>query len=508
MTTNEAVAVSTLQSSPVNTSSVPQAGNRTLADERPAAGEPGSPGSANFVVVANRLPVDRKKNADGTQGWVTSPGGLVTALKPVIQAHGGAWIGWGGSADEHIEPFTFDGHGVVPVELSTEEITEYYEGMSNTTFWPLYHDCVEHPEYHREWWESYLRINERFARAAADIASPGATVWIQDYQLQNVPELLRSMRPDLKIGFFLHIPFPPIELFMQLPWRFQVIEGLLGADIVGFQEPGSAHNFVRLGRRLAGLHTQREKLFTPDGRTVIAKSYPISIDSQELLDISRSPEAREAAQQLREDLGNPEHIFLGVDRLDYTKGLRHRVRAFGELFSSGQLDPLHNVYLQVATPTREGVRRYQVLHRDIDEMVGRINSQCGRIGRTPIQYRYSTYPKVALAAMYRAADVMVVSTLRDGMNLVAKEYVAAHDSDDGALVLSEFAGAALELTHSYMVNPYDLNGMKNQILRASGDTHANHARRMRSMRKQVFKHDIDSWADAFLSDLDSVPLPA
>ncbi|WP_091971327.1 alpha,alpha-trehalose-phosphate synthase (UDP-forming) [Propionibacterium cyclohexanicum] len=477
------------------------------AGARPAAGTPGSPRSADFVVVANRLPVDRKKNKDGSQGWKTSPGGLVTALKPVVQAHGGAWIGWGGSADEHIDPFTFDGHGVVPVDLSSDEVAEYYEGMSNTTFWPLYHDCVEHPEYHREWWETYLEINERFARAAAEIASPGATVWVQDYQLQNVPALLRSMRPDLKIGFFLHIPFPPIELFMQLPWRFQVIDGLLGADIVGFQEPGSAHNFVRLGRRLGGLRTYRDKLFTTDGRTVTAKAYPISIDSQELLDLSRTPEAREIARQLRDDLGNPERIFLGVDRLDYTKGLRHRVQAFGELFTSGQLDPLNNVYLQVATPTREGVRRYQILHRDIDEMVGRINSQSGRIGRTPIQYRYSSYPKLALAAMYRAADVMVVSPLRDGMNLVAKEYVAAHDSDDGALVLSEFAGAALELTQAYMVNPYDVNGMKNQILRAAGDSHANHARRMRAMRKQVFKHDIEAWAGSFLSDLGSVPDP-
>ncbi|WP_415630964.1 alpha,alpha-trehalose-phosphate synthase (UDP-forming) [Propionibacterium sp.] len=464
--------------------------------------------SADFVVVANRLPVDRMENPDGSQGWKTSPGGLVTALKPVIQAQGGAWVGWGGSADEHIDPFTFDGHGVIPVDLSGDEVRDYYEGMSNATFWPLYHDCVEHPEYHREWWDAYLRINERFARAAADVAALGATVWVQDYQLQNVPEMLRAMRPDLKIGFFLHIPFPPIELFMQLPWRYQVIEGLLGADIVGFQEPGSAQNFVRLGRRLAGLHTLRDKLFTSDGRTVTARAYPISIDSQDMLNISRTPQARDIAQQLREDLGNPDRIFLGIDRLDYTKGLRPRVRSFGELFTSGQLDPAHNVYLQVATPTREGVRRYQELHRDIDEMVGRINSLSGRIGRSPIVYRYSSYPKLELAAMYRAADVMIVTPLRDGMNLVAKEYVAAHDSDDGALVLSEFAGAALELTHSYLVNPYDLNGLKNQILRAAGDSHANHARRMRSMRKQVFRHDIDAWANNFLTDLGSVPQPA
>lgn len=458
-------------------------------------------GDARFVVVANRLPVDRRTNDDGSQGWAASPGGLVTALIPVMKEHGGTWVGWGGSADETIEPFAFDGFGVHPVPLSAEEVAEYYEGMSNTTFWPLYHDCVAHPEYHREWWESYMRVNERFAAAAAEVAAPGATVWVQDYQLQNVPALLREMRPDLRIGFFLHIPFPPSELFRQLPWRAQVIQGLLGADLIGFQEANSAHNFTSLSRMITSGRPRRGEIHLPDGRMVIARDYPISIDAQEMLNLSRSPQVREEAAQLRADLGDPEHIFLGVDRLDYTKGLRRRVRAFGELFTSGQLDPERNVYLQVATPTREKVAQYKALRSQLDEMVGRINSSVGRIGRSPIEYRHSSYPKTTLAAMYRAADVAVVTPLRDGMNLVAKEYIAAHDSDAGALVLSEFAGAAIQLKQAYLVNPYDLNGMKNQLLRASGDDLANHARRMRAMRKQVFTHDIEEWASNFLRDL-------
>ncbi|SYZ34322.1 Trehalose-phosphate synthase [Propionibacterium australiense] len=458
-------------------------------------------GDAQFVVVANRLPVDRTTEDDGSQGWTASPGGLVTALIPVMKEQGGTWVGWAGSADEDIEPFTFDGFGVQPVPLSSQEVAEYYEGMSNATFWPLYHDCVAHPEYHREWWESYMRVNERFANAAAEVAAPGATVWVQDYQLQNVPELLREMRPDLRIGFFLHIPFPPPELFRQLPWRAQVVQGLLGADLVGFQDAGSAQNFAGLSRLITSGRPRRGEIYLPDGRTVIARDYPISIDAQEMLDLSRTPQVREAAAQLRRDLGDPDHIFLGVDRLDYTKGLRHRVRAFGELFTSGQLDPERNVYLQVATPTRENVEQYKELRSQLDEMVGRINSSVGRIGRSAIEYRHSSYPKTALAAMYRAADVAVITPLRDGMNLVAKEYIAAHDSDDGSLVLSEFAGAAIQLKQAYLVNPYDLNGMKNQLLRASGDDHANHARRMRAMRKHVFRHDINEWAANFLRDL-------
>ncbi len=469
--------------------------------QEPAASTSGDAGTSRFVVVANRLPVDRASDNGGAAEWQLSPGGLVSALIPVMQAHGGTWVGWAGATDEHTEPFTFDGYGIVPVDISAQEFNEYYEGMSNATFWPLYHDCVEHPEYHREWWDSYMAVNQRFAVAAAKAAAIGATVWVQDYQLQNVPALLRQMRPDLKIGFFLHIPFPPAELFMQLPWRYQVISGLLGSDQIGFQDPGSARNFNHLVRRLAGMRTRSDRIFSPDGRVIISRAYPISIDAQEILDLSRTPEAKAEAAQLRADLGNPETLFLGVDRLDYTKGLRHRVRAFGELFASGQLDPTRNVYLQIATPTREGVARYQVLRSIIDEMVGRINSSVGRIGRSPIEYRHSSYPKLALAAMYRAADVMVVTPLRDGMNLVAKEYVAAHDSDAGSLVLSEFAGASLELKQAYMVNPYDLNGMKNQLLRAAGDSHANHVRRMRSMRKQVFRHDIDAWADSFLQEL-------
>lgn len=460
--------------------------------------------AAEFVVVANRLPVDRVVDDSGEQTWRTSPGGLVTALEPVMETQGGAWVGWHGAPDETVESFEHQGYVVKPVALSASEVQEFYEGFSNGTLWPLYHDAVAFPEFHREWWDSYVIVNQRFADATAEVAAKGATVWVQDYQLQLVPSMLREQRPDLKIGFFLHIPFPPLELFMQLPWRKQIVEGLLGADLVGFQVPGGASNFIRLAKRLVGVQTTRDTITLPDGRLVRAKAYPISIDADSFQKLSEDPEVLAQTEMLRHDLGNPQKVFLGVDRLDYTKGLRQRVKAFGELFLSRQLDPDECVFLQIATPSRERVEEYKRLRDDIDLMVGRINSEVGRIGDPVMVYRHQSFTRKQLAAFYRLADVMVVTPLRDGMNLVAKEYIATHGSDNGALVLSEFAGAANELKQAYMVNPYDTNGMKDAIMLAATDSIRRRRSRMRAMRKQVFTNNIDAWASSFLGDLEAV----
>jgi trehalose 6-phosphate synthase len=459
--------------------------------------------TASFVVVANRLPVDRIENEDGSTDWRTSPGGLVTALEPVMRKNEGAWVGWHGAPDEVLQPFEDAGILLVPVPLSAEEVEEYYEGFSNATLWPLYHDVVAHPEFHREWWDAYVRVNQRFADQTAAVAEQGAVVWVQDYQLQLVPQMLRAQRPDLKIGFFLHIPFPPTELYQQLPWRNQILEGLLGADLVGFQLPGGAQNFVRLVRQRLHYQTHRDRINTPEGRTVLARAYPISIDSQGMADLATNPAIEARAAEIRRDLGDPKFVFLGVDRLDYTKGLPERVQAFGELVSDGSLDPEEAVFVQVATPSRERVDQYRILRDDIDRLVGRINGDIGRIGRPPITYLHSSYPKDEMAALYRAADVMVVTPLRDGMNLVAKEYVACRPNEDGALVLSEFAGAAKELRQAYLVNPYDIDGMKARLLEAMNDSPRSKTRRMRILRRQVFDNDIDRWATLFLDDLAS-----
>jgi trehalose 6-phosphate synthase len=461
-------------------------------------------GSAELVIVANRLPVDRVARPDGGTSWRVSPGGLVTALEPIMRANEGLWIGWPGGTDTDLEPFEHDGMTLDPMALSAEEIERFYEGFSNSTIWPLYHNLVAKPEFHREWWDSYVEVNRRFAQRAAERAAKKATVWVQDYQLQLVPQLLRELRPDLRIGFFLHIPFPPTELFQQLPWRRQLLEGLLGADLIGFQLPGGAANFVRLVRQRVGHKTHRDLVYLPDGRTVRAEAFPISIDYKGFEKLSRSESVHARAASIRRALGNPATVFLGVDRLDYTKGIYARLRAYAELIRDGALDVDDAVFVQVATPSREKVEEYRVLRDEIDRLVGRINGDLGRIGRPAISYMHASYPRDEMAALYRAADVMVVTPYRDGMNLVAKEYVACRYDEGGALVLSEFAGAAAELRQAWQVNPYDLNGMKAALIEAAHADPKDRQRRMRAMRKTVRGADVAAWAKAFLDELEEV----
>jgi trehalose 6-phosphate synthase len=452
------------------------------------------------VVVANRLPVDQVTDPDGTTRWQRSPGGLVTALEPFVAGRGGAWVGWSGSAGEAPEPFESGGISLVPVELSEEEVDRYYEGMSNASLWPLYHDVVEKPEYHRTWWDTYVAVNKRFADRTAEVAAEGAIVWVHDYQLQLVPAMLRQRRPDLTIGFFLHIPFPPYELFTQLPWRSAIVEGLLGADLVGFQLPSAAANFVQLARRLHELPT-RGATIEYDGRTVTARAFPISIDVAAFDRLAGSPEVLARAKEIRAELGDPQKMILGVDRLDYTKGISVRLNAFEELLEDGAVEAPGTVMVQVATPSRERVEHYVHMRETIEQQVGHINGVYGSIGGPAVHYFNQSMPREELAALYRAADVMLVTPYRDGMNLVAKEYVAARADHGGTLVLSEFAGAAAELRQAFLVNPHDIAGVKNQLLRALRVEPAEGARRMRAMRRYLAKHDLEHWASSFFDAL-------
>jgi trehalose 6-phosphate synthase len=458
----------------------------------------------DLVIVANRLPVDRVEQPDGTSTWRPSPGGLVTAIEPVMRANDGVWMGWPGGTEQDLEPFEEDGLALHPMTMTAEEIEGHYEGFSNATLWPLYHDLVAKPEFHREWWDSYVEVNQRFANEAAELANEGALVWVHDYQMQLVPQLLRELRPDLRIGFYLHIPFPPAELFQQLPWRRQVLEGLLGADLVGFQLPGGAANFVRLVRQRVGHKTHRDMVYLPDGRTVRAAAFPISIDTQGFEELAQSAEVSARAKEIRGALGEPRKIFLGVDRLDYTKGIYARLRAYAELLGDEHFDVEDAVFVQVAVPSREQVEEYQRLRDDTDRLVGRINGDHGKIGRPAISYLHSSYPREEMAALYRAADIMVVTPYRDGMNLVAKEYVACRYDNMGALVLSEFAGAADELRQAWLVNPYDINGMKSALLEAYNADEKELTKRMRAMRKTVKSHDVKAWAQSFMAALSDV----
>ncbi|MDH6243810.1 trehalose-6-phosphate synthase [Mycobacterium sp. OTB74] len=467
-------------------------------------------GDCDFVVVANRLPVDMDRQPDGTVTWKRSPGGLVTALEPLLRKQRGAWIGWSGIPDSDEDPIVQDELTLRPVRLSTQEVAEYYEGFSNATLWPLYHDVIVKPTYHRHWWDSYVEVNRRFAEATAQTAARGATVWIQDYQLQLVPKMLRMLRPDLVIGFFMHIPFPPVELFMQMPWRSEIIEGLLGADLVGFHLPGGAQNFLVLARRLLGANTSRASVgvrsrfgevnFGP--RTIKVGSFPISIDSAALDAQSRSRSVRQRARQIRAELGNPRKIILGVDRLDYTKGIDVRLHAFDELLAEGRANRHDTVMVQLATPSRERVESYKAMREDIERQVGHINGEYGEVGHSVVQYVHRSIPREDLIAFYVAADVMLVTPLRDGMNLVAKEYVACRSDLGGALVLSEFTGAAEELRQAYLINPHHLDGIKDAIAAALTQSPEEGRRRMRAMRRQVLAHDVDRWARAFLDALD------
>jgi trehalose 6-phosphate synthase len=456
-----------------------------------------------FVVVANRLPVDEVITEQGRE-WRRSPGGLVTAVRPILAgtAEQGTWVGWAGTTGEAPDPFVVDGIRVHPVPLSAVELENYYEGQCNATIWPLYHDAVETPVYHRHWQEAYRAVNLRFAEAADRVAAPGATVWVQDYQLQLVPAMLRARRPDLRIGFFLHIPFPPIELFMQLPQRDEVIRGLLGADLVGFQTPLGAQNFLRLARSRLGLR-RRATSIEIDGRWVRVGSFPVSIDVAEIESLVAAPDVLVRADEIRGELGRPKTVILGVDRLDYTKGIQHRLNAYHELLIEGRLDAIDTVLVQVATPSRERVEHYARLRDNVERDVGHINGEFGRVGAPAVHYLHQSYDREELAALYRAADVMAVTPLRDGMNLVAKEYVAARTDLGGTLVLSEFAGAARELRQSYLCNPHDINSIKDALFRAARAERGEAARRMQAMRRYLRDHDGRQWAYSFLTALES-----
>ncbi|MFP5336519.1 MAG: trehalose-6-phosphate synthase [Actinomycetes bacterium] len=482
----------------------------------------------DLVVVANRLPVDRVEAGNGPAKWRTSPGGLVSALAPVMRQVDAAWVGWSGSAGEEPAPFGVEGMHLVGVSLSAQDVRDFYEGFCNATLWPLYHDVIAPPRFERSWWSAYLRVNERFATAAAAAAAPGGTVWVHDYQLQLVPALLRRARPDLRIGFFNHIPFPGYEIFAQLPWRRQIVEGLLGADLVGFQRRADAINFLRACRRSAGFVTRGGTVWvtqspggaSPDedaaldqrsggaaleGRPVRVAAFPISIDYDGYGTLARDPEIQARARAIRAELGDPQTVLLGVDRLDYTKGILHRLTAYEELLADGRLAPPRSLLVQVASPSRERVEQYRVLREEVEGAVGRINGQHAGLGHVAVHYLHRSYHREEMAALYLAADVMVVTALRDGMNLVAKEYVACRHDETGALVLSEFTGAADELGSAFLVNPHDIEGLKETILRAVSVAPRESKRRMRSMRRRVRTHDVHRWATTFLDALAASP---
>ncbi|HQU25461.1 MAG TPA: trehalose-6-phosphate synthase [Acidimicrobiales bacterium] len=456
---------------------------------------------ADLVVVANRLPVQPDAEA-GVNGWRPSPGGLVSALTSVLQRGNGLWIGWPGTSQHRHVPAYYEGIRLRAVPISSDEYETFYLGFSNATLWPLYHDAIRPPAFHRTWWQSYVTVNRRYADAVAEAAAPGATVWVHDYQLQLVPRMVRERRPDVRVGFFMHIPFPPLELFNQLPWRREIVEGLLGADLVGFQTRQSAANFSRLARRLTTADGT-DALVQYEGRHVRTGAFPITADVARFAAAAQDPAVRARAKEIRQDLGDPEVILLGVDRLDYTKGIQQRAKALAELYADHSLDPEHHVMVQIAVPSRESDAHYERERHELEQVVSQVNGDYGLVGRPVIHYLHQNMPFDELVALYLAADVMLVTPYRDGMNLVAKEYVTCRTDLTGRLILSEFAGAATELRGAFIVNPHDLEGVKEAIRSAVRVGPREARERMARLRRQTMRRDVYDWATTFLGALES-----
>ncbi len=457
------------------------------------------PSNDRLVVVANRLPVHGVRK-DGRQSWQRSPGGLVSALTPFVQERGGAWIGWTGTTRPPPAPFEHEGIRMVPVALSRAEVDGYYEGFANGTLWPLYHDRLRQPAFQREWWRAFEAVNRRFARAAAAAAPHGSTVWIHDYHLQLVPGMLREARPDLGIGFFLHIPFPPQELFGQLPWRREILAGLLGADVVGFQTRVGAENFAQLCERYVGCASQAHEILL-EGRRVRHGAFPISIDAEHFARIAAAPDTRRRAERIRTRLGRGRRILLGVDRLDYTKGIDNRLLGFRELIETRAASVDDVVLVQTAVPSRERVRAYREERARVERLVGEINGRFGSLDFSPVHYLHRNLPVEELVALYLAADVMLVTPLRDGMNLVAKEFVVSRVDERGVLLLSEFTGAALDLPEALLVNPHDTGALLSGMARALAMSPTEQEGRLRAMQRRVRRNDVHRWAGSFLRAL-------
>jgi trehalose 6-phosphate synthase len=447
---------------------------------------------ARMIVVANRLPVRRVEDA-----WRTSPGGLVSSLTPILRERDGRWIGWTGAPDDPAGPFEHEGIEQYPIALDEADIEGYYLGFSNATIWPLYHDAIRAPEFHRTWWRTYRDVNRRFAAAAAAVADPGDFVWVQDYHLQLVPGFLRETAPGLKIGFYLHIPFPPVEIYSRMPWRRQVLDGILGSDLVGFQTELAVRNFCRAAALIAGARVEGDEIHHGGGVTRVLRA-PISIDVEDFESRASSPETGERVRKLRADLHEPARVVLGVDRLDYTKGIDVRLRAFEALLEQHPERADDTVFVQVAVPSREALGDYEEIRRSVEEIVGRINGAHGRPHRMPVHYLYGGLDRDDLVTYYRAADVMCITPLRDGMNLVAKEYVVSRPDRDGVLVLSEFAGAANEFGEALLVNPYDIDGMATILHRAITLPPDEQRRRMGPLQDRVRSEDVHFWAARFL----------
>ncbi|HEY6493145.1 MAG TPA: trehalose-6-phosphate synthase [Trebonia sp.] len=453
------------------------------------------------IAIANRLPVQQGEN-----GWELSPGGLVTALRPVMETHPGAWIGWDGGTKGMPETLPDTDVRLLPIGLSAVQARDYYRGFANATMWPLLHNAIEKPRFERAWWRAYQEVNRVFAERAMTAVDEvdDAIAWVHDYHLTLVPLLIRNRRPDQAIGFFLHVPWPSPDIYARLPWREQVLWGLLGADVVAFHTDEYRGNFLRSCERLlgdSGLEVRGSSVRLPDGRMVATATAPISIDAGQFAALAADPEVKQGIQGLEEQFSG-RTLLLGVDRLDYTKGIIERLLAIEMLLERNPEMRTSLAFLQLAVPSRDDVREYRQLRSTVEQHVGRINGRFTQPGNdVPVHYLYRGLKPQQLAAYYAFADALLVTPLIDGMNLVCKEYVTVQQAHGGSgvLILSEFTGAAVELSQATLCNPFDVEGLSYRIEQALNMTTTARRRNLAAMAKHVRTHDVHRWVSSQLS---------
>lgn len=459
---------------------------------------------ARLLVASSRLPLTLRTDR-GAVELVPSSYGVATGLRGLHARSRALWFGWHG----HTAPL--DGRQraelerrtaatrTVPMSLTPDEIARFYEGYANRVLWPLFHHITSALPVSGEDFAAYRQVNERFADALAERYRPGDTVWVHDYQLMLVPELLRRrVGSQARIGFFLHVPFPPADLFATLAARRDLLEGMLGADLIGFHTGGYVHHFSTAVKRELGLRIRDGAMQLGD-RTVRVGMFPMGIDAGRYAALAAEPRVRARVARWRE--GPRRALFVGIDRLDYTKGLPHRLLAFEamlrkhpELIGTSEL-------VQVAVPTRTAMSAYRAVQQEVREIVARVNAELGHEGWQPIRLIEQGISEREIVALYRAADVMLVTPIRDGMNLVAKEFVASRVDGGGVLVLSEFAGAACELAEAVQVNPFDIEMCADAYHEALGMPQEERVRRMRILRARVAANTVDRWSERFLDSL-------
>ncbi len=455
---------------------------------------------SRLLLVSNRLPVTLRTEGD-TVRLVRSSGGLVAGLGPIHDSRNGLWIGTLGMNPEPGFEQQLEEQRLVVVNADPQDLRRHYEGYSNGTLWPLFHYLMETVDYDVEDFAAYQRVNAAFADTVVEHYQPGDQIWVHDYQLLLLPRMLRERIPDATVGFFLHIPFPSSEVFRLLPKNDEILRGILGANLIGLHTYDYGRHLVSSFGRVLGVDFDEDW----HARDFVSRVgvFPLGIDVETFQKRARSPKIEERMHQISEDV-RERTLILGVDRMDYTKGIPLRLRAFERLLELRE-DLQGKVNLvQLAVPSRETVQSYIELKEEVDRLVGSINGRYGAAGYSPVNYLYRSVSPEELVAMYRAADVMLVTPIRDGMNLVAKEYVASRVADDGVLILSEFAGAAAEMGEAFLHNPWDIDGTAAVMQTAIESSASERAQRMRMLRRRVRQNDIHRWVNRYLKALDSV----